>query len=147
MQGSPLKQFFLCLLAFCALAFSLYQVTASKNRAVVDHATPAERPQFINAWLSVKTSQPAESIRITLDGKLIGEWEGSVRTEECEVQVHEGMNQLEVRATWANASADSAIRITLEPEGLADMEQTKWSTGNTLQDIFRFNIQSPAPRQ
>lgn len=57
---------------------------------------------------------------------------------QTELEVSHDGNELILQATWPEGTPETALTVELEPDGFDTRRETRWSSGNTLDEVLTF---------
>lgn len=166
MRGFPPVQIFILGLAFGLLAFPLVQLTTGGGTPTArteghdhhdhDHDHEGEEqvvkggtdhPEGAHKHVEVPTlarlrfaHKPLTVSLKQSDEELIKGSDLSASPVEFETDIaisHDG-NDLILTATWPEGTPDTALTVELEPDGFEIHRETRWSSGNSLDEVLTF---------
>ena len=138
MQSSPIRQTLLCFLVFLAVGYALLHITQPGKK--IERPQPSlAATQEISAWLSIQMAHQADSIIIKQNNRVIYNNEHPDLQEETDVMLSpQKPYSLEVITKWPKGTPHTALTISLEPEKEATLTETKWSSDDSIHDIYIF---------
>ncbi len=151
MRGSPPLQLLIVTLGLLAFAWPLRRLTAERPvqaAAPVAPAGAAVRPgtSAVHATLFVRFAHRPEKVEV-LDahGSLWKAEQPEVSPVEVPLQVvvENDAAELTVRAQWPAGTPETALGLTLEPDGRESRETTVWSAETGLERIVLFQWKTP----
>lgn len=130
---SPLLATIVVLAGLCLLAVPLHRLTSATPAPAPAVAAVVERAE-LPAVLRVKLLAPAREFRVeTPDGRVLVEaapLPAGESERDVVVALDHGVLDLTLRATFADDAAETAVFVTLLPDG--HDEQTRFATGAGL---------------
>lgn len=139
MRGSPPIQIFLLGLMFIVLAVPLSHLTGTTTPVRAAEVKKVEKETSVKGLLRVRYAHRP----VTLSVK-VGEKELIKGVEESPMEVDallpspkNGVDVF-VKAMWPEGTADTAVTVELEPDGLATRSETRWSSAASLDEVITF---------
>lgn len=136
MFGSPLKTTLIIALLFGLGAGSaLFVLTKSKKIEQLMKVEAESAPEGgVPCWLTVRSAHPMSSVRIFRGKKELILDKLSKVEAEGELGVDKEVT-LKLIVKWADDTPETAVLISLEPEGQEEQEVTLWAQRKLTQEI------------
>ena len=145
MRGSPPLQLLFVALGLLAFAWPLHRLTAGRDGAPGAGSSMAGKVKAaddsVKATVFVRFAHRPESVEILQGPASL--WKAE-RPENSPVEVpvtisiHDEAAELTVRATWPAGSPETAIGLTVEPDGHEGRESTVWSVDGSVDRVVAF---------
>lgn len=129
------------MLAFGALAVPLSQLTFAKPRAAAPARPQQAESQRVSTLIRLRYAHKPTHVALRIgDRELLPApvLESSPIEATVDLNIpHEGIEFI-LSAEWPAGTADTALTIELEPDGLETRTQTCWSDANQMTEVVSF---------
>jgi len=135
MFGSPLFSSLILLSLFgIGGSFALLKVTQAEAKKPEVIQTTEEHQERVMSWITVRSAHPLESATLTVKGSEVTLERLSEKEFEAELELPR-IAPITLSAEWEEGSPESAILLSLEPEGLRQWSKTLWGQGSVRQEF------------
>ncbi len=138
MRGFPPIQIFLLCLAFIVLAVPLSHLTGTTSHAKVTPPKVAASTS-VKMLLRLRYAHPPATLSLKIAGeeKIAAIGTSPIEIKTALLSVKNGQDVF-LSATWPEGTPDTALELELEPDGLASRNETRWSSGGSLDEVITF---------
>ncbi len=138
MRGFPPIQIFLLVLTFIVLGIPLCQLTGTVSHAKAAPAKVVESPSVKTLLRLRYAHKPATlSLKIADKELITGIAASPIELQTALPSPKDGVDVF-LKATWAEGTPDTSITLELEPDGFASRNETRWSSGGSLDEVITF---------
>ncbi len=141
MFGSPIRTTLVLSLLFILVGGGyLHMLLNDKER----HQDVAEREVVHEqadtpVWVLIRSAHEMESVSLTVNGEEVSTEQFTPREVEAEVEVSFPM-VVKLNVVWPLNTPETAVLISVEPEGEAAIEETVWALGAMTRE-FEFQLE------
>ena len=146
MKGSPLKEWFVLIIATLLLSGPMIRLTKSnpaQKLQTTEGAQPAPEVNDILTYIDFRFSHAPNQFQLSQNGTLL--WQQSAPVEKqlsfslpLQIQDHECDLTLEI--SWPEDQDEAAAQISIEPEGFPMRTKTLWGRNTITKPIsFRWH--------
>ncbi|HMP89807.1 MAG TPA: hypothetical protein PJ991_06380 [Kiritimatiellia bacterium] len=137
MRGKPFIQWLVFSAFWLLLLIPISRIAGSS--AVSREETIRRPSEKIPVWLTVRFSTPPQSLSVYQENALVWEEENpDGRVFERQVELLKDAFGLEIRLVAKLSDEESAVEVSVEPDGLPRRFRTLWVEG-PVDDPFRFS--------
>ncbi len=149
MKSRPIPELLFILLLFGVAWFPLKRLTDAG--AAVSLSAPSLRPpdapgdagKSVPVFLRIKSAHAPERCAVSLPGgEPLWTWDNTAAVTSIDARIDLPIRpgavlDLAVRATWSGGTPETALTLTLEPDGIEGESVTVWARGS-FDDILTF---------
>ena len=124
------------MLAFGAMAVPLAQLTFAKPKVAPPAARQKAASKLIPSLLRIRCVPGPTSVSLKLgDRELLP---ASARETSADLDIPADGVEFILSATWPEGTADTALALEIQPEGLDTKSETRWSSGSQMTEVISF---------
>lgn len=145
MRGSPLREFFLVLLAGGLLLLPLARLTRSPVRTWGQEILPEVHADQVEAWIALRFSHAPERFTLRQADRVLLEGGGSAREDDdVLITLTDGHLRLQLNVEWPEDIPDAYAELSVEPEQFSEQRQGFWARGMVTR-FLEFTWTAPSP--
>jgi hypothetical protein len=144
MQGSPIRAFFLVLLALLVLAVPLWVLTSHPTQAQLPVATSdsSQSTETRLCLITIRFAHLPQSWSLKVGDTILQE---SIHPDQFEyllatdIPASAESVRFDIEATWEGVAQRTPVTISIEPEGDESLTETKWSVDGKIHDVVEYH--------
>ncbi len=140
MRGYPPIHLLLLMLAFGALAVPLVNLTTART-ATASAPRVEQAPNSHESRLRLRFAHQPKTVSLKVSDKdlLAGvQPRDSLFEAKAELSIPVDGIEFILTAEWPEGTADTALTLEIEPDGLDGKTETRWSSGGALTEVISF---------
>lgn len=143
MQGHPLKQLLLTLLLVALLVPVILRLTGGAQPATPQQVDKGrQQGELTPVTIRLQFAHPPELVLLKDRATPLWTIEGEGTTSQFELQrsldLTEGLLELPVEVRWPEGTPETALTLSIEPEGMEAREVTLWGSA-TLNEFIELH--------
>ena len=138
MRGAPPVHLALLLIGFVLLGIPLVQLTTGGAVVAVERKVAATS-KTVPTMVRVRWAHKPEKLSVKLGAQelvAMADTINGIMETSAELPIPTDGIELSVTASWSTGTPSSALTIELEPDGLDNQSQTRWSSDASLSEII-----------
>jgi len=145
LKGSPLREFFLVLLAGALLTIPLFFLTRPPLKRAAAPALPAAEAETFPVWFALRFSHPPERFTLRQGDTVLAQGGGLLRVEDDLHLSHtRGQLLLQLSLEWPGDISSAYAELSLAPDELPEQRQGFWAKGIVTRTLeFQWTPLSP----